>query len=106
MYGAKWISAEAMGRTFRTLYRICYRKYWMDELYERVIVVRLLMNGIFRVLQLFDTYIVDGVVNGVAGGAIVAGRVIRNAETGRLQTYGLIMFLGILVIVGLVYRVR
>ena len=106
VYSAKWISAEAMGRMVRTLYRICYRKYWIDELYERVIVVRLLMNGIFRVLQLFDTYIVDGVVNGVAGGAIVAGRVIRNAETGRLQTYGLIMFLGILVIVGLVYWVR
>jgi len=106
VYGAKWVSAEAMGRMFRTLYRICYRKYWIGELYERVIVVRLLMDGIFRVLQLFDTYIVDGVVNGVAGGAVVAGRVIRNAETGRLQTYGLIMFLGILVIVGLVYWIR
>jgi hypothetical protein len=47
--------------------------------------------------------VVDGLVNGVAGGTVVAGRIIRNAETGRLQTYALVMFAGILIIIGLVY---
>lgn len=103
IYKYKWISAEAIGRTFRALYTVFYRKYWFDELYEQVIVVRVLVNGLFRVFQVFDTYIVDGVVNGVAGGTVAVGKLIRNAETGRLQTYALVMFLGILVIIGLVY---
>jgi NADH-quinone oxidoreductase subunit L len=103
IYNAKWISAEAIGRMFRTFYRVLINKYWFDELYERVIVVRVLIDGVFRVCQVFDTYIVDGLVNGVAGGTIGAGRLIRNAETGKLQTYGLVMFAGILTIVALVY---
>jgi len=103
IYSARWISAEAIGRTFSTFYRVFYRKYWMDELYEKVFVVRLLLNTVFRVCQVFDAYVVDGVVNGLAGAAIGAGKFIRNAETGRLQTYGLIMLLGVVVIVGFVY---
>jgi NADH-quinone oxidoreductase subunit L len=103
IYNARWISAEAVGRTFSTFYRVFYRKYWMDELYEKVFVVRFLLNTVFRVCQVFDTYVVDGIVNGLAGAAVGAGRVLRVAETGRLQTYGLIMALGVVVIVAFVY---
>ncbi len=103
IYNSRWISAEAIGRMFRSFYKVFYRKYWFDELYEQVIIVRVLVNGVFRICQVFDTYVVDGLVNGVAGGTMLAGRVIRKAETGRLQTYALVMFLGILIIIGLVY---
>lgn len=103
VYNARWISAEAIGRTFSSFYKVFYRKYWMDELYENVIVVRVLQDGLFRACHIFDSRIVDGLVNGVAGAAIGAGRLMRNLETGRLQTYGLVMFLGILIIVAFVY---
>ena len=96
-------SAESVGRIFSPLYTLFSRKYWMDELYERFFVVRVLVDGIFWVLHLFDTYIVDGIVNGIAGGTIGGGRIIRRAQTGRLQAYGLVMFVGILVIVGCIY---
>ena len=96
-------SAESIGRRFSPLYTLFSRKYWMDELYERLFVVRVLVDGIFWVLHLFDTYIVDGIVNGIAGATIGGGRVIRRAQTGRLQAYGLVMFVGILVIVGCIY---
>jgi len=96
-------SAESIGRRFPALYTLFSRKYWMDELYERFFVVRVLVDGIFWFLHLFDTYIVDGIVNGIAGGTIGGGRVIRRAQTGLLQTYGLVMFVGILVIVGCLY---
>lgn len=96
-------SAESMGRRFSPLYTLFSKKYWMDELYERFFVVRVLVDGIFWVLHWFDTYVIDGIVNGIAGGTIGGGRVIRRAQTGRLQAYGLIMFVGILVIVGCLY---
>jgi NADH-quinone oxidoreductase subunit L len=103
IYSAKWLSAESIRRTFSPLYTLFSRKYWLDELYERVIVVRVLVNGIFWLLQLFDTYVVDGVVNGIAGGTVAAGNAVRKAQTGQLQTYGLAIFVGVLVIIGCVY---
>jgi NADH-quinone oxidoreductase subunit L len=103
IYSARWISAEAMGRALAPLYTLLSRKYWFDELYERVIVVRVLVDGIFAVLQLFDAYIVDGIVNGVAQGTIGAGNLVRKAQTGQLQVYGLAIFLGVLAIIGYFY---
>jgi len=106
IYSAKWLSAESIGRTFSTFYTLFSRKYWFDELYERVIVVRILVNGVFWLLQLFDTYAVDGVVNGIAGGTVAASNAVRKAQTGQLQAYGLAIFLGILVMVGCFYLFR
>jgi NADH-quinone oxidoreductase subunit L len=103
MYGAKWLSAELVGRIFSPFYKLFYRKYWMDELYENVIVGKILIGGIFGLLQLFDRYVVDGVVNGVAKITIVGGRAIRHLETGQLQFYGLFIGIGLLVIVIFVY---
>ena len=103
MYSAKWLSAERIGGLFKPLYTLFYRKYWFDELYERVFVGKVLVGGFFAGLQGFDTYGVDGAVNGVASGAIATGRAIRRAHTGQLQLYGLFIGIGILAIVICLY---
>jgi NADH-quinone oxidoreductase subunit L len=103
IYGAKWLSAEKIGRTFKSIYTLLYRKYFMDELYENIIVRRVLIGGLFAGLQQVDTYGVDGTVNGVANGAIATGRAVREAQTGQLQLYGLVIGLGILVIVIVIF---
>jgi NADH-quinone oxidoreductase subunit L len=99
MYSARRLSAESVGRVFSPLYTMLSRKYWFDELYERVIVVRVLLNGIFQGFQLFDTHSVDGSVNGIAQGTIAAGSGLRRAQTGQLQLYGLVIGLGLLAII-------
>jgi NADH-quinone oxidoreductase subunit L len=98
IYKAKWISAESIGRAFAPLYTLFSRKYYMDELYERIIVVRLLVDGLFYAIQLFDTYVVDGIVNGLAKLTMVTGGSVRKVETGQLQTYGLVFALGVIII--------
>jgi len=98
MYSAKWLSAERIGSMFKPLYTLFYRKYWLDELYEKVFVGKVLVKGFFAGLQGFDTYGVDGAVNGVASGAIATGKAIRKAHTGQLQLYGLFIGIGIIVI--------
>jgi NADH-quinone oxidoreductase subunit L len=98
MYSAKWLAPQRIGQTFRPLYTIFSRKYWFDELYERVIVVRLLLNAVFRLCHLFDVYVIDGIVNGIAGVTISAGGAARKAQTGQLQWYGLALCLGVLAI--------
>jgi NADH-quinone oxidoreductase subunit L len=103
MYSAKWLSAERIGGMFKPLYTLFYRKYWFDELYEKVLVGKVLVGGFFAGLQGFDTYGVDGAVNGVASGAIATGKVIRKAHTGQLQLYGLFIGIGILAIILCLY---
>jgi NADH-quinone oxidoreductase subunit L len=103
IYSAKWLSAERIGRLFAPLYTMFLRKYWLDELYENVIVRKVLLGGIFAILQIFDSKGVDGVVNGLASVTTVGGRVIRRVQTGQLQLYGLVIGIGLVVIILFVY---
>jgi len=103
MYSAKWLSAERIGSLFKPLYTLFYRKYWFDELYENIIVRIALLKGLFAGFEVFDSSGVDGAVNGVANGTMAAGRVIRRAQTGQLQLYGLFIGVGILAIILCLY---
>ncbi len=103
IYSAKWLSAERVGSMFKPLYTLFYRKYWFDELYEDVFVGKVLVGGFFAGLQGFDTYGVDGAVNGVANATMAGGRAIRRAHTGQLQLYGLFIGIGILAIILCLY---
>ncbi len=98
MYSARWISPEKVSQTFAPLYTLLSRKYYMDELYERIFVVRVLHRGLFYVIQTVDTYVVDGIVNGLANVTVLAGSGFRRLQTGQLQSYGLAIVLGILTI--------
>ena len=128
IYSRKWISAESLGKIFSPLYKLFYHKYWVDELYEGIIVKKVLMGGLFKAAQFFDSKVidggintfiiqkvivknffaslfafdkqgVDGAVNGVAGTTLAAGKTIRKAQTGQLQFYGLVIGLGIIALI-------
>jgi NADH-quinone oxidoreductase subunit L len=103
IYSAKWLSAERIGSMFKPIYTLFYRKYFLDELYENVIVKAALLKGLFAGLQVFDSSGVDGAVNGVASGAMATGRAIRRTQTGQLQLYGLFIGIGILAIILCLY---
>lgn len=103
MYSRKIISAERIGSAFKPLYTLFLRKYFFDELYENIIVKISLIGGLFVGLEKIDTYGVDGAVNTVARGAYAEGKAIRQAQTGQLQLYGLVIGIGILAIILVVY---
>jgi len=132
IYSKKWISAEALGKTFAFPYKVFYNKYFVDELYEGIIVKKVLMGGVFAAARWFDSTVidggvntfiiqkvivknffaglfafdrngVDGAVNGVAGTTLAAGKTIRKAQTGQLQFYGLIIGLGIIALIAGVF---
>lgn len=105
IYGAKWLPVEAIVRVFRPFYVLLSRKYWLDELYERAIVVKVLVDGIFRAVSVFDSRVVDGAVNGVASGTAGAGGTMRRAQTGQLQAYGMAIAVGIIAIAVCFYLV-
>ena len=103
IYSVNWLSAERVRTLFSPLHALFYRKYWFDELYENIFVGKVLVNGFFVGLQQFDTYGVDGAVNGVANTTIAGGRAIRRMQTGQLQLYGLFIGIGVLAIILCLY---
>lgn len=103
IYKARWLSAERIGRMFAPAYDLFSHKYWFDELYEHVFVVRVLVDGIFRLIELFDTYVVDGIVNGVAKATVFGSSAVRRVQTGQLQSYGLAIGLGVVIIVAVLF---
>jgi NADH-quinone oxidoreductase subunit L len=103
IYMKKWISAEALGRAFKPLHTLFSRKYFMDELYENVLVKKLLQDGLFRAFAWFDSRVVDGAVNGVAGGINAGGKSLRRAQTGQLQAYAITIAIGLVAIVVCIY---
>jgi len=103
IYSAKRLSAERIGAMFQPLYNLFLHKYWLDELYEQVIVKLVLLKGLFAGFQAIDSYGVDGAVNGLAQGAMATGKAIRRAHSGQLQLYGLFIGVGIIVILACFY---
>jgi len=103
IYAKKLLSADNIRRAMGPIYTTLFRKYFFDELYERFLVMRVLIDGLFAILQWVDTNIVDGAVNGVATVTVSAGRVVRRLETGQLQVYGLAIFIGVLAIIACVF---
>ncbi|GCE17802.1 NADH-quinone oxidoreductase subunit L [Dictyobacter kobayashii] len=85
----------------RTIHHILYNRYYMDDLYNWI-TNYVILGGVSKVAQLFDTYIVDGIVNGVARGVTGLGAGARRIETGRVQTYMLGFFGGVAVLAILV----
>lgn len=102
IYGAKWVSNETIGALFKPIRTLWYRKYYMDELYEDIIVRGVLMRGIFWAAAVFDTYVIDGTVNGAAAFARGLGGVLRWFQSGRLQEYGLAFGFGVILILAIV----
>jgi NADH-quinone oxidoreductase subunit L len=74
------------------LYRVLQNKYYIDELYQTIIVGPYRWLG--NVLDTFDTYVVDGVVKLLSVVTVGIGRVGIRLQNGQLQTYGLLMLFG------------
>jgi NADH-quinone oxidoreductase subunit L len=85
----------------RFLHRLTLHKFYIDDLYDWLI--RYVVLGISHVEAAFDTYVVDGIVNGVAQAVSDAGRSVRRVETGKVQTYMVGFFGGLAVLAIVVF---
>jgi NADH-quinone oxidoreductase subunit L len=95
------INAFVQGNAvLRVLHRILLHKYYIDEFYD--LLIRYGVLGISHIIQAFDTYVVDGLVNGTARLVTTLGRDLRHVETGKVQTYMFGFFGGLVVLVAVV----
>ncbi len=67
-------------------YRLLFNKYYIDELYD-VVIVRPFTTCSQWLAQVFDPGVIDGLVNGIAKGARGFSLIWREAQTGNVQHY-------------------
>jgi NADH-quinone oxidoreductase subunit L len=79
--------------------RVLYNKYYVDELYDRVIVQPVVRASQFS-WRVIDATIIDGTVNAVGWVAKGVGAAVSFAQTGSVNTYAFVLTLGVLVILG------
>ena len=79
--------------------KVLYNKWYVDELYDRIIIQPTLAVSRFC-WKVIDAGIIDGVVNGVGWTARGVGFVISMFQTGTVNTYAFILTVGVLVILG------
>ncbi len=91
--------AERLGRQLSGLYRLLLNKYYVDELYDAVVVrpTAALANWLW---QVWDTLVIDGTVNGTARLVEANGLLLRLWQTGNVQNYALSFLVGAVVILG------
>lgn len=87
--------AENTAQTFKRLYTVLFNKYYIDEIYEAVIVKPIQAISEKFLWKIADNKIIDGVVNGTGILVDKTSTVIRKLQTGQTQFYAVFMMLGI-----------
>jgi NADH-quinone oxidoreductase subunit L len=84
----------AIDKALKPVRTVLENKYYMDWFNEHVLAAgaRLLGTGLWKG---GDQAVIDGAINGSARGVGGIAAVLRQAQTGRLYTYALVMLLGI-----------
>ena len=98
IYMKKWVTSESIRATFAPFAITFENKYYLDKLYEDVFVTRIFQRGWNRLLELNDRYVVDGLVNGTGRVAREASSRLKVVQTGQLQSYGLGVAAGVIIL--------
>lgn len=98
-------SAEAKGYADRlsVFYRASYAKYWVDEIYDILIVkpVRLFGTIFYNVV---DMLVIDGIgVQGTSGAVGVFGSIVKSWHNGNVRRYLSMLLVGVAVLLGVIY---
>lgn len=91
------IARDAVSSRAPWLATLLERKYFIDEIYETVLVKPL--RGLGYLLNAIDRYLIDGIVSVIGGTAVLLGRGGTRLQNGQMQTYGLITILGLVVLI-------
>jgi len=94
IYQVKLLDLESIRALLDPLPLILENRYYLDYLYETVFVKELVLGGARRGLAFWDQHVIDGAVNDVALATAWSAKQLRLAQTGQVQLYGGVMFLG------------
>ncbi|MEX2245304.1 MAG: NADH-quinone oxidoreductase subunit L [Dehalococcoidia bacterium] len=96
VYQAKTVPAESLQRIWGPIHTLVANRYYMDRLYEDLIVHRGLYDAACAAGQWFDTHVVDAAVDGSATATRWFGDRLRWVQSGSVQAYGSVGFAGLI----------
>ena len=95
LYGKANARPEAIATRLSGFYRAAYKKFYIDELYLFV-TKKIIFNLVGRPAAWIDRHIVDGAMNGIAWTTGKFSFLIRGMQSGRVQTYVIYFFGGVI----------
>ncbi|WHY77438.1 NADH-quinone oxidoreductase subunit L [Neobacillus sp. WH10] len=93
MYYKRTIARNWLSGTGDTLHTILLNKYYVDEFYQMTVVAA--TKAISYLLRFIDVFVVEGLVKGVVGIVQGLGKTGSKMQTGQVQTYGAVAFIGL-----------
>ncbi len=87
-------SVDAIAARMRGLHRLLLHKYYVDEIYDRVLVNPTLAGSREALWKGVDVGIIDGAVNGVGRAIQASGGVLKNVQNGLIRSYAAWTLLG------------
>ncbi|HEY2190034.1 MAG TPA: NADH-quinone oxidoreductase subunit L [Caldimonas sp.] len=95
LFGGPPERADRLRARFAGVHRVLFAKYFIDELYERVIGRPLVWIADRIFLRLGDRALLDGTLNGMAAIGRGGGRLLARIQTGSLHFYAWLVLVGI-----------
>jgi NADH-quinone oxidoreductase subunit L len=93
-------AADALAARFAGIHRLLLGKYFVDELYNAVIVQPIKNVSTVFLWRGFDAGVIDGAVNGAGQVVRGGGTALRRLQTGSVRVYAASLFLGVVLILG------
>ncbi|HTV07518.1 MAG TPA: NADH-quinone oxidoreductase subunit L [Candidatus Aquilonibacter sp.] len=102
LYYRKPGTAASLAQRFRGLYSLLDHKYWVDEIYGRLIVSPILMLSRVVLGGLVDGVIVQGTAATLAGSTRGLGWLARRMQSGNIRSYAGWLALGAAAVIAIV----
>lgn len=88
--------AAVSGPVTSRIYRVLAERYYFPQMYDALGIW--IGYNIARVLDFFDSKVIDGIVNGTGRFFVFSSEKLRRSETGYVQQYAGVIVLGIVVL--------
>jgi NADH-quinone oxidoreductase subunit L len=97
VYAKELVNTEALAKKWNILYNLLYNKFYIDNFYSWAFASTMLVAG--KALDWIDHKVIDGVFDGFARLIGFTGKKARVVQTGYLQSYALVIFTAVVIIV-------
>jgi NADH-quinone oxidoreductase subunit L len=85
------------------LSKVLYKKYYVDEFYQTMVVEPLLWLSRNVLWKVVDVGVIDATVNGVAHGATAIGDTVRRTQSGNARSYAVWVLIGAIVVFAIIF---
>jgi NADH-quinone oxidoreductase subunit L len=93
-------ASDRVASQFGGVQRVLLNKYYVDEIYDAVIVQPIRIVSESALWKVVDARVIDGAVNGAAETVGGLADLMRRLQSGSVRTYAASLFLGVVLILG------